>query len=132
MKKTIQKILVGLLFVPILAAGAIVAVPSISAAADCDGSQGVAGGASCVSTGQNQTLFGQGGLFTNVINTILFVLGAASVIMIVYGGIRYTISGGDSSSVTAAKNTILYAVIGLVVALLAFAISNFVIAAMTK
>jgi hypothetical protein len=47
--------------------------------------------------------------------------------MLIYGGIRYTISGGDSSSVTAAKNTIMYAVIGIVVALLAYAIVNFVL-----
>ncbi len=58
---------------------------------------------------------------------MLFVLGAAAVIMIVIGGIRYTVSGGDSSAVKGAKDTILYAVIGVVVALLAYAIVNFVI-----
>lgn len=67
-----------------------------------------------------------GNVFTKVVNVILYVLGAIAVIMIVIGGIRYTTSGGDSSSTTAAKNTILYAVIGLIVAILAFAIVNFV------
>lgn len=62
-----------------------------------------------------------------VINVILFFLGAAAVIMIVIGGIRYVLSGGDSGSVKSAKDTILYAVIGLVVAILAYAIVNFVI-----
>ena len=62
-----------------------------------------------------------------VVNVILFVLGAAAVIMIIIGGFRYVVSGGDSSSVTAAKNTILYAVIGLVIAVLAYAIVNFVV-----
>jgi hypothetical protein len=62
-----------------------------------------------------------------VVNVILFVLGAIAVIMIIIGGIRYVVSAGDSGAITGAKNTILYAVIGLVVALLAFAIVNFVV-----
>lgn len=62
-----------------------------------------------------------------VVNTLLFIVGLVSVIMIIVGGLRYTTSGGDSSAVSSAKNTILYAVIGLVVAFLAFAIVNFVV-----
>ncbi len=64
-----------------------------------------------------------------VVNVLLFVLGAISVIMIVIGGIRYTLSNGDSAAITSAKNTILYSVIGLIVALLAFAIVDFVLGA---
>lgn len=63
-----------------------------------------------------------------IVNVLLFIIGAVSVVMIILGGIRYTISQGDSTAVANAKNTILYAVIGLVVAILAFAIVNFVIA----
>ena len=62
-----------------------------------------------------------------IVNILLFVLGAIAVIMIIIGGIRYTLSGGDSSAITAAKNTILYAIIGVVVAILAYAIVNWVI-----
>jgi hypothetical protein len=62
-----------------------------------------------------------------IVNTLLFIIGAISVIMIVIGGIKYTTSNGDSSAVTSAKNTILYAVIGLVIALMAYAIVNFVL-----
>ncbi len=65
--------------------------------------------------------------FKTIVNVILFVLGAISVIMIVIGGVRYTVSGGDSGSTKGAKDTILYAVVGLVVAMLAYAIVNFVI-----
>jgi hypothetical protein len=54
------------------------------------------------------------------------ILGAVAVIMIVIGGIKYTISQGDSSALTSAKNTILYSVIGLVVAIFATAIIGFV------
>jgi hypothetical protein len=64
-----------------------------------------------------------------VVNVMLFILGIIAVIMIVIGGIRYAVSAGDSSAVTGAKNTILYAVIGLVVAILAYAIVNFVLTA---
>ncbi|HCR56108.1 TPA: hypothetical protein DIV49_03980 [Candidatus Saccharibacteria bacterium] len=62
-----------------------------------------------------------------VVNILLFVLGSIAVIMIVVGGIRYALSAGDSSAITAAKNTILYAIIGVVVALLAYAIVNWII-----
>lgn len=63
----------------------------------------------------------------NITNTLLFVLGAISVVMIIYAGITYTTSAGDSKGVEKAKGTITYAVIGLVVALLAGAIVNFVL-----
>lgn len=65
------------------------------------------------------------------INVVLYVLGALAVIMIVIGGLRYTVSAGDSSATTGAKNTILYAVVGLIVALLAYAIVNFVLTQFT-
>lgn len=62
-----------------------------------------------------------------VVNIILFVLGVLAVIMIIVGGFRYVTSGGDSNKLTSAKNTILYAVIGLIVALFAYAIVNWVV-----
>lgn len=67
-----------------------------------------------------------------IINIVLFVLGAVAVIMIIVSGFRYVLSGGDSSAVTAAKNTLFYAVIGLIVAILAYAIVNFVIDSLAK
>lgn len=66
-------------------------------------------------------------LITTIINTLLFIIGALSVIMIIWGGIRYTTSAGNANSITAAKNTIMYAVVGLIVALLAYAIVNWVV-----
>jgi hypothetical protein len=72
-------------------------------------------------------LFGQSGVFQNITNVLLFLIGAISVIMLVIGGLRYVLSGGESSAVAAAKNTILYAIIGVIVALLAFAAVDFVI-----
>ena len=75
-------------------------------------------------------LFADGGIFKTVVNILLFLIGAISVIMLIVGGIRYTISAGDSGNVTAAKNTIMYALIGLIVAFLAFAIVNWVLGAL--
>ena len=63
-----------------------------------------------------------------IINVVLGVIAFIAVVMIIMGGIQYTTSSGDTAKVTKAKNTILYGVIGLVIALLAFAIVNFVIA----
>lgn len=66
-------------------------------------------------------------IFGNIANVLIFLVGAISVIMMILGGLRYVISNGDQKNVTAAKDTILYAVIGLVVALASYAIVNFVI-----
>ena len=67
----------------------------------------------------------------NIINTMLLIVGAGAVIMIIYGGIQYIISHGDSGKIAAAKNTILYAVVGLVFAILAYSIVNFVVSKMS-
>jgi hypothetical protein cdiviTM7_00647 len=58
---------------------------------------------------------------------LLFLLGAVCVIMIIVGGFRYVTSNGDQSAVKAAKDTILYAVVGLIVAIAAYAIASFVV-----
>lgn len=68
-----------------------------------------------------------GSIVATVVKVLLYVIGGVSVIMIIIGGFRYVISQGDSSSVTSAKNTILYAVIGLLVAIFAYAIVSFVV-----
>ncbi len=66
-------------------------------------------------------------IFVTVANLIIFLVGAVAVIMLIIGGLRYVLSQGNSSSIEGAKNTILYAVIGIIVAILAFAAVNFVV-----
>lgn len=61
------------------------------------------------------------------INVVLGLIALAAVIMIIIGGLNYTTSQGEATKVKKAKDTILYGVIGLVIALLAFAIVNFVL-----
>lgn len=125
----IKKSLQSLLLVPILALGVSAIAPvadTVSAA--CDDSITITNGANCArGTGQQESIDGEGGAFTLITNILLYIIGAVSVIMLVIGGIRYTVSGGDSAAVTSAKNTILYAVVGIVVALLAYALVNFVL-----
>jgi hypothetical protein len=66
-------------------------------------------------------------LIATIINILSLIVGVVSVIMIIIGGFRYITSGGDSNNVTAAKNTILYAIIGLVIVALAQTIVRFVL-----
>ena len=122
MKKTIRTAFAGLLLVPVLALGISAVAGSVDVSAQ------ILNGLNSVNTGDGPTnLTGEGGVFTTIVNVLLFIIGAVSVIMLIYGGIRYTTSGGNANSVTAAKNTIMYAIVGLVIAIFAFAIVNFVV-----
>lgn len=77
--------------------------------------------------GMPAELVGDGGIFTRITSIALYVIGAVSVIMLIWGGLRYILSGGDSKKITDAKNTVLYAIIGLIIAFLAYAIIRFVL-----
>lgn len=83
------------------------------------------------STGQKDSR-SAGDLAKDFVNIMLFAVGILAVIMLIWGGIRYVLSGGDSGAVSSAKKTILYAVVGLIVAILAYAIVNFVITTIAK
>ena len=63
----------------------------------------------------------------SIVNVLLWFVGVLSVIMLIVGGLKYVLSAGDPKGVAAAKSTIIYAIIGLVVAVLAYAIVKFVI-----
>lgn len=68
-----------------------------------------------------------GDVLMNALNLTYFIAGVVAVIVIIVGGITYATSGGNSGSVGKAKNMILYSVVGLIVIIVAFAITNFVI-----
>lgn len=72
-------------------------------------------------------LFGTNSFWTNLINTMIYVIGAISALMIVIGGLRYTISGGDAGQTKSAKDTIIYAIVGVIIAIMSYAILNFVV-----
>ena len=77
--------------------------------------------------GQPTDLFGgANAIIPKAINLMLFVVGVLAIFMMIYGGIRYVLSG-DNTRVKDAKNTILYAIVGLVVAILGYAVVNWVV-----
>lgn len=66
-------------------------------------------------------------LVRNIITIFSFIIGVVAVIMMMVGGFKYITSGGDSGNITSAKNTIVYAVIGLVVVAFSQSIVHFVL-----
>lgn len=130
MKALLKKVSAALLVVPALVLGIGMTVP---VGAACDIAGGIAQGAECAKpTNAPSELFGPQSIFVTVTNILLFIIGAIAVIMLIIGGIRYVVSAGDQNAVTSAKNTILYAIIGIVVAFLAYAAVNFVSSQLTQ
>lgn len=72
---------------------------------------------------------GNSNFVRNVVNTLLYLLGAAAVIVIIIGGITYATANGDAGRIKQAKNIIMYAVIGLGLAIMAWGIVAFVVGA---
>lgn len=129
MKQILKKAVAGLLILPALVLGLVATTMPVAAQSDCSNvtSGGIAAGAECAKpTEAPSQLFGPNSIFVTITNILLFIIGAIAVIMLIIGGIRYVVSAGDQNAVTAAKNTILYAIIGIVVAFLAYAAVNFV------
>jgi hypothetical protein len=88
---------------------------------NCNGTSDTSGGTSGINK-----------IITDVINIFSLVVGIVAVIMIIVGGFRYITSGGASDSVSGAKNTIIYAIIGLIVVALAQFIVQFVLNKVTQ
>ncbi|USN97629.1 MAG: hypothetical protein H6799_00820 [Candidatus Nomurabacteria bacterium] len=106
----------------------LVVVPVVSASNDA-GNQACAGleslGVDCNADGRTAEEIAKQPI-KSLINTFSIILGAVAVIMIIYGGFKFVTSGGDADSTKAARNTIIYAAIGLVVVLIAQSIVYFV------
>ncbi len=99
--------------------------PTASALVPCSGGKDCASkGAGKVDTGSTKSI---PQIIEQITNILIFIMGALSVIMIVIGAFKFVTSGGSPEQVKSAKNTILYAVIGLIVALFSYAIVRYVI-----
>ena len=105
---------------------ALVATP-VSALGEGGASAGI--GAARGDNTPSNLVNGDSSIIKRAINIMLFAVGVLSVVMLVFGGFRYVLSGGKKESVTNAKNTILYAIVGLLVAVFAYAIINFILGA---
>ncbi len=110
-------------------------VPAVVSAQLCEG-----GISECAGAGINATDPGNEGvdatekvneIITLVINVFSYVVGFVAVVMIIVGGFKYITSGGDSGNVTSAKNTIMFAIVGLVIVALAQIIVKFVLQKVT-
>lgn len=128
MKRLLSGIVVALVVVSCLFTRSAVTVRAVDVLQP--GCQAGASTQFCKDVNENKNtdrILGPTGIVTQVTQTIIYITGAISVIMIVVGGLKYVLSGGDSSGVQSAKNTILYAIIGLVVTLFAQVIVSFVL-----
>lgn len=106
------------------AAVATVGIGQVASAADTGAATAQNGATNVASSQLTSNLTGS---ISTIINILIFIIGIIAVIMLIVGGFRYVFSQGNEKSVQGAKDTILYAIIGIVVAVLAFAIVNFVL-----
>lgn len=110
-------------------------VPAVASAAGCSTTASSVGQGVNFATGTtnsncssaNVSSSSVGGIAKNIVSLFSVVVGAVSILMIIYGGFRYITSGGDSGKVGNAKNTLIYAVVGLVIVALAQLIVHFVL-----
>jgi hypothetical protein cdiviTM7_00627 len=118
------------IFTKILTAGMLmvgllgVLTPAVSAANGINICSGNENSIYCKNknTGETQV----NGIIKTIVEVLLTAVGAISIIMIVIGGIMFALSSGDAQKAAKARNTVLYAVVGLAVSLFASAIVNFV------
>lgn len=124
--------LASLFFVPLLAPVAVSAQPNPQAAV-CSGAANLqfddSAPADCSNTEDAKETVN--GLVTTIINIFSVIVGIVAVIMIVFGGFKYITSGGDSGNIQTAKNTILFAIVGLIIVAMAQIIVKFVLAKAT-
>jgi hypothetical protein len=124
----------GLLVAPVLAPVAVYAQST-----DPNPTASLCGGAEHLQFGENgdctETVGAQetvNDLVGTVINIFSIVVGIVAVIMIIYGGFKYITSGGDSGNIGSAKNTILFAIVGLIIVAMAQIIVRFVLSRATN
>jgi len=118
-------------FVLVLTPSAVFAAPGIFDDA-CGSNSTTGSSAVCIekNKGQSQqdnSFFGKNGALTKIAKLVALGVGVVSTIMVMVGGFKYATASGDPSNVKSAKDTILYALIGLVIAALAGSIIQFVI-----
>lgn len=133
--KIVSAILIVALSIATLTVGLSVQASAQSAGRDSlkcgSGVDGFEGGtASC------KDISGEGtkvqNLISNIINVISVIVGAVAVIMILFGGFRFVTAGGDTNAVSSAKNTIVYAIVGLIIVAFAQVIVRFVLQRSTE
>lgn len=133
----IQKIKNTILVLATLVAAAMPTLVPVAVYADsisdslCRGTniaaQGSAAGTTSCDTNSNVSTNNLYALAAKIVNIFSVIVGIIAVIMIIYGGFKYITSGGDSGNVSGAKNTLIYAIVGLIIVALAQFIVHFVL-----
>ena len=105
-----------------------VSTASLSTNVSAQAADGVKKGITTATTAdmENKSIAGEGGLISILINFLLWTVGILSVVMIIFSGFRYITSAGDASKTKSAQSTLIYSVVGLIVAIMAYAIVNMV------
>lgn len=124
LKKIVTSFAVTMSLLGLVGLGAISLSPSVTAATRDTVKEGVTG---VGGSGPGNSAEDFKTVIKNVINILLFLIGMVAVIFIVIAGLRFVTSNGDTNTVSQAKNTIIYAVLGIVVAVMAYAIVNFIL-----
>lgn len=126
-----KKFLSSIALLIILLAVPVAVTAATNSEALCTGSGGTwtadssaPSGGTCTTPGDNRSVMGT---IQQVTDVFVFATGAIAVIMLIVGGIRYATSAGEQSAVSGAKNTIMYAIVGLVVAAVAYTVVHFII-----
>lgn len=130
MKKILSLIITASLTLLTIVAPLAVQAQSNSQAL-CEGSGGTWTASNAPSGGTCSSTDGRTvpGTIQQVTDVLIFIVGSISVLMIIIGGVRYTTSAGDQTALTSAKNTVLYAIIGIIVSIMAYAIVHFIFGA---
>lgn len=102
----------------------VLSTASLSGSASAQVSKGI--DTATTSEMKGKSIDGDNGLIKTVVNVLLWAVGILSVIMIIFSGLRYITSAGDASKTKSAQSTLTYSVVGLIVAIMAYAIVNMV------
>ena len=102
----------------------VLSTTSLSGSASAQVSEGI--NTATTSEMKGKSIDGKDGLIKTVVNVLLWAVGILSVIMIIFSGFRYITSAGDASKTKSAQSTLIYSVVGLIVAIMAYAIVNMV------
>lgn len=122
MKKTVVSIAIV-----ICAAFGLATLSTVSLSSNVSAQVSDGIGAATTSEMEGRKIDGDSGLVKSVVNILLWVIGILSIITIIFSGIRYVTSSGDASKTKAAQNTLIYSVVGLIVAIMAWAIVDLVV-----
>ena len=102
----------------------VLSTASLSGSVSAQVSEGI--NTATTSEMKGKSIDGDNGLIKTVVNVLLWAVGILSVIMIIFSGLRYITSAGDASKTKSAQSTLTYSVVGLIVAIMAYAIVNMV------